>query len=82
METYDRMVEMDRGHLPSLVGFATLALATGQRLSDATTCALRAAIRTDNRPDMVSLLAECYHRRQVFVHVLLIEQLHHLVIDM
>ena len=46
-----------------MTGFATLALSAGVRLPDATTCALRAAIRTDKRPDMVSLLAECYHRR-------------------
>ncbi len=63
LETYSHMINLDRGYLPALTGFARTALAAGIRLPQATTCALRAVIRSDNRPDLVALLAECYDRR-------------------
>ncbi|MFH2053577.1 MAG: thioredoxin domain-containing protein [bacterium] len=63
METYERMLAWDRYHLPALAGFARLALAQGARLPEATTHALRAAIRSDKDPEMIRLLAACYHRR-------------------
>ncbi len=63
LETYSHMVQLDRGCLEALEGFARTALAAGIRLPQATTCALRAAIRSDYRPDLVALLAACYERR-------------------
>ncbi len=63
LETYSHMINLDRGNLNALEGFARTALAAGIRLPQATTCALRAAIRTDNRPDLVAVLAACYDRR-------------------
>lgn len=63
LETYSHMIKLDRGYVPALEGFARTALAGGIRLPQATTCALRAVIRSDNRPDLLALLAECYQRR-------------------
>jgi len=63
LETYSRMIKLDRGCMPALEGFARTALAAGIRLPQATTCALRAVIRSDERPDLVALLAACYQRR-------------------
>lgn len=63
LETYAHMISLDRGCLPALEGFARTALAAGVRLPQATTNALRAVIRSDNRPDLMALLAECYQRR-------------------
>jgi len=63
LETYSHMIELDHGCMEALEGFARTALAAGIRLPQATTCALRAAIRSDDRPDLIALLAECYERR-------------------
>ncbi|MGD9546899.1 MAG: thioredoxin domain-containing protein [Candidatus Krumholzibacteriia bacterium] len=63
MGTYERMLAWDRYHLPALAGFAGLALAQDARLPEATTHALRAVIRSDKDPEMIRLLAACYHRR-------------------
>lgn len=63
LETYSHMIKLDRGYVPALEGFARTALAGGIRLPQATTCALRAVIRSDNRPDLLALLAACYQRR-------------------
>ncbi len=63
LETYSHMINLDRGCMEASEGFARTALAAGIRLPQATTCALRAVIRSDNRPDLVALLAECYDRR-------------------
>ncbi len=63
LATYSRMIFLDRGCLPALEGFARTALAADTHLPQATTCALRAVIRSDERPDLLALLAACYQRR-------------------
>jgi thioredoxin-like negative regulator of GroEL len=63
LATFRTLAETDRSNVLALHGYARAAVAAGADLVPATRSALRAVVYSDNDPDVISTLAECYYWR-------------------
>jgi thiol-disulfide isomerase/thioredoxin len=66
METYRQMVERDDMNVEALVGFATATLEQREHLLEGSRMAVRAAVLSDEDPEIVALLSEIYYRRGLY----------------
>lgn len=67
LATYRTLAAADPRDVLALHGYARAAVRAGEDLVPATKAALRAAIYSDNDPDVLSTLAECYYWRGSYV---------------
>ncbi len=66
LTTFRTLAEADRRSVIALHGYARAAVKTGLELASATKSALRAVVYSDNDPDVISTLAECYYWRGLY----------------
>jgi len=66
LATYRSLAETNRTDVLALHGFARAAIKAGVELKAATRSAIRAVVFSDNDPDVISTLAECYYWRGMY----------------
>ncbi len=66
LATFRTLAESDRRNVLAMHGYARAAVKTGIDLGPATKSALRAVVFSDNDPDVISTLAECYYWRGLY----------------
>lgn len=66
LTTYRTLAETDHRSVLALHGYARAAVKAGVDLPAATRSALRAVVYSDNDPDVISTLAECYYWRGLY----------------
>ncbi len=64
--TFRTLAEADHRNALALHGYARAAVKTGIDLVPATRSAVRAVVYSDNDPDMIDTLAECYYWRGLY----------------
>ncbi len=66
LNTFRTLAEADHRNALALHGYARAAVQTGIDLVPATRSAIRAVVYSDNDPDVMSTLAECYYWRGLY----------------
>jgi len=66
LTTFRTLAEADPRSVLALHGYARAAVKVGADLESATRSALRAVVYSDNDPDVISTLAECYYWRGLY----------------
>ena len=66
LATFRTLAEVDHRNALALHGYARAAVRTGIDLVPATRSAIRGVVYSDNDPDMIDTLAECYYWRGLY----------------